>query len=347
MKTDDFDYELEEWRIAQHPIERRDGSKLLVMDRHSGSIEHRHFYDIPDYLEPGDVLVMNDTRVLPARLFGNRPGKEEKIEVLLLVDRGHNIWEALVRPGKKMRPGTTVIFGDGVMTGEVVEIKDDGNRLIRFDYEGIFQERLDQLGTMPLPPYIRERLEDQERYQTVYSRVNGSAAAPTAGLHFTEELLEKIRAKGVYTTFLTLHVGLGTFRPVSVEDVDAHKMHEEWYHLSQETADLINRQKEKGKRIIATGTTTMRTLETVSRDTGGPLEEKTGWTDIFIYPGFQFRTCDALITNFHLPKSTLMMLVSAFSSREKILHAYEEAKKHDYRFFSFGDAMFLKEDRHV
>lgn len=347
MKTDDFDYELEEWRIAQHPIERRDGSKLLVMDRHSGSIEHRHFYDIVEYLEPGDVLVMNDTRVLPARLFGNRPGKEEKIEVLLLVDRGHNIWEALVRPGKKMRPGTTVVFGDGVMTGEVVEIKDDGNRLIRFDYQGIFQERLDQLGTMPLPPYIRERLEDQERYQTVYSRVNGSAAAPTAGLHFTEELLDKIRAKGVYTAFLTLHVGLGTFRPVSVEDVDAHKMHEEWYHLSQETADLINSQKEKGKRIIATGTTTMRTLETVSRDTGGALEEKTGWTDIFIYPGFQFRTCDALITNFHLPKSTLMMLVSAFSSREKILHAYEEAKKHDYRFFSFGDAMFLKEDKYV
>ncbi|MDO5755382.1 MAG: tRNA preQ1(34) S-adenosylmethionine ribosyltransferase-isomerase QueA [Tissierellia bacterium] len=344
MKTDDFDYELEDWRIAQHPEEKRDHSKLLIMDRMTGEITHDLFYHLDQYLNQGDVLVMNDTRVLPARLFGHRPEKEESIEVLLLVEKEKDLWECLVRPGKKMKNNQKIIFGEGQLRGQVEGITEDGSRMIRFQYDGIFQERLEELGTMPLPPYITEKLEDQERYQTVYSKINGSAAAPTAGLHFTEGLLDKLAHKGIQQAFITLHVGLGTFRPVQVDDVKKHKMHSEWYHIGEESCRKIVEAKKKNKKIIAVGTTTMRTLETVSRNHGGKLVPETGWTDIFIYPGFEFNIVDELITNFHLPKSTLLMLISAFSSREKVLHAYEVAKKKDYRFFSFGDAMLLRKD---
>lgn len=343
MKTDDFDYQLEEERIAQVPIKERDHSKLLVLERETGKIKHDHFYNILEYINPGDVLVLNNTKVLPARLFGSRLGKDEKIEVLLL-KRERDIWECLVRPGKKMKIGTEVEFGDGILKGKVLDILEDGTRKIEFYYSGIFEEILDQLGQMPLPPYIKEKLEDKDRYQTVYAKETGSAAAPTAGLHFTKELLEKIKEKGASIAYITLHVGLGTFRPVSVEDVTEHKMHSEYYSLEEENLRIIDEAKKKGGQIIAVGTTTIRTLETIGEKFNGRLKADSGWTDIFIYPGFEFKIADSLITNFHLPKSTLMMLVSAFSSKENIMNAYEEAKEKEYMFFSFGDGMFIRKE---
>ncbi|WP_300409678.1 tRNA preQ1(34) S-adenosylmethionine ribosyltransferase-isomerase QueA [Lagierella sp.] len=343
MRTDDFDFNLDETLIAQHPLKNRDESRLLVMGRNSGKIEHKRFFDIVDYLNEGDVLVLNNTRVIPARLFGNRPGKDEKIEVLLVKRMEDDIWECLVKPGKKMKLNSKVEFGNGLLKGEVVNISEEGNRFIKFYYEGIFEEILDKLGNMPLPPYITEKLEDKERYQTVYSKHEGSAAAPTAGLHFTKELLEKIRLEGVIVAFVTLHVGLGTFRPVKVDNVDDHKMHSEMYVLPKETAGLINDAKKRGNNIVAVGTTCIRTLETVAKKYGD-IREDSGWTDIFIYPGFEYRVVDSLITNFHLPKSTLLMLVSAFSSKENIMKAYEIAQEERYRFFSFGDAMFIMRD---
>lgn len=343
MKTDDFDFDLDEDLIAQHPMKNRDESRLMVMNRTSGEISHKRFYDIVDYLEPGDVLVLNDTRVIPARLFGNRPDKDEKIEVLLVKREEDDVWETLVKPGKKMKLGSNITFGDGLLKGEVVDINDEGNRFIKFSYEGIFEEILDELGNMPLPPYITEKLEDKERYQTVYAKHEGSAAAPTAGLHFTNELLYKIRQKGVIVKFVTLHVGLGTFRPVKVDDVEKHNMHSEMYIMPKDTADAINEAKKNGNKIIAVGTTCIRTLESVHKK-HGDIREDSGWTDIFIYPGFEFKVVDSLITNFHLPKSTLLMLVSAFSTKENILRAYDIAVKERYRFFSFGDAMFIKRD---
>ncbi len=343
MKTDDFDYQLEEERIAQVPIKERDHSKLLVLGRESGKIKHDHFYNILEYINPGDVLVLNNTKVLPARLFGSRLGKDEKIEVLLL-KRERDIWECLVRPGKKMKIGTEVEFGEGILKGKVLDILEDGTRKIEFYYSGIFEEILDQLGQMPLPPYIKEKLEDKDRYQTVYAKETGSAAAPTAGLHFTKELLEKIKEKGASIAYITLHVGLGTFRPVSVEDVTEHKMHSEYYSLEEENLRIIEEAKKKGGQIIAVGTTTIRTLETIGEKFNGRLKADSGWTDIFIYPGFEFKIADSLITNFHLPKSTLMMLVSAFSSKENIMNAYEEAKEKEYMFFSFGDGMFIRKE---
>lgn len=343
MKTDDFDFDLDEDLIAQHPMKNRDESRLMVMNRTSGEISHKRFYDIVDYLEPGDVLVLNDTRVIPARLFGNRPDKDEKIEVLLVKREEDDVWETLVKPGKKMKLGANITFGGGLLNGEVVDINDEGNRFIKFSYEGIFEEILDELGNMPLPPYITEKLEDKERYQTVYAKHEGSAAAPTAGLHFTNELLDKIRQKGVIVKFVTLHVGLGTFRPVKVDDVEKHNMHSEMYIMPKDTADAINEAKKNGKKIIAVGTTCIRTLESVHKK-HGDIREDSGWTDIFIYPGFEFKVVDSLITNFHLPKSTLLMLVSAFSAKENILRAYDIAVKEKYRFFSFGDAMFIKRD---
>ena len=339
MKTDDFDYYLPEDLIAQHPAEKRDHARMLVLNKESGDLEDKYFYDIIDYLNPGDVLVMNDTRVIPARLFGHREGKEESIEVFLLHNTEGKIWECLVRPGKKMKIGTKVIFSDE-LSAEVKDIKEDGNRIIEFFYEGIFNEILDKLGNMPLPPYIKEELDEPEEYQTVYSKNPGSVAAPTAGLHFTEELLEKIEEKGIKLAYLTLNVGLGTFRPVSVDDVNDHKMHSEFYSISQETADIINQAHKNGKRVIATGTTSVRTLETVYKNKG-ELTEDSGWTDIFIYPGFEYKVVNALITNFHLPKSTLVMLVAAFTSKDMILNTYNYAVKEKYRFFSFGDAMFI------
>ena len=339
MKTSDFYYDLPEELIAQTPLEKRDTSRLLAMDRETGEIAHRHFYDILDYLKPGDCLVMNDSRVLPARLLGHRP-TGGAVEVLLLRDLGDKKWECLCKPGRKMQVGNQVIFGDGELTATVVEVQETGNRVVQFHYEGIFLEVLERLGKMPLPPYIKEELQDQERYQTVYSREVGSAAAPTAGLHWTEELLDKAREKGVKTAFVTLHVGLGTFRPVKVEDVTKHHMHSELCMISQETADILNRTKAEGGRIICVGTTSCRTLESLVNEDGS-FEAKSKWTEIFIYPGYQFKAMDGLITNFHLPESTLVMLVSAFSSREKVLHAYEEAVKERYRFFSFGDAMVI------
>lgn len=339
MKTSDFMYDLPEELIAQTPLELRDGSRLLVLDKDTGAIEHRHFYDLPDYLRPGDCLVMNDSRVIPARLFGTRP-TGGAVEVLLLRDLGENCWECLTRPGKKMRPGTAVTFGDGELTGVVESVAEGGNRVIRFSYQGIFLEILDRLGQMPLPPYIKAQLDDPERYQTVYSREPGSAAAPTAGLHFTQELLEKIRAMGVQECFVTLHVGLGTFRPVKVENVEEHEMHSELCTVGPETADIINRTRRQGGRIIAVGTTSCRTLESFA-DSDGTIRPGSRWTDIFIYPGYQFKCIDALITNFHLPGSTLVMLVSALAGRENILAAYREAVEKRYRFFSFGDAMFI------
>jgi len=339
MKTDDFDYYLPEELIAQHPAEKRDHARLLVLDRETGEVSDKYFYDIIDYLNPGDVLVMNDTRVIPARLFGHREDKEESIEVFLLRNTEGKTWECLVRPGKKMKIGTKIIFSED-LSGQVKDIKEDGNRIIEFSYEGIFNEILDKLGNVPLPPYIKEELKEPEEYQTVYSKNPGSVAAPTAGLHFTKELLSQIEEKGIKLAYLTLDVGLGTFRPVSVEDVSEHKMHSEFYTLSKETADIINEARESGHRVIATGTTSIRTLESVYKKCG-KITEDSGWTDIFIYPGFEYKVVDAFITNFHLPKSTLVMLVAAFTSREMILDTYKYAVDNEYRFFSFGDAMFI------
>ena len=339
MKTHDFWYDLPEELIAQTPLQQRDSSRLLVLGRESGEIKHRHFYDIVEYLKPGDCLVMNNSRVLPARLLGHRP-TGGAVEVLLLRDLGDKRWECLVKPGRKMQLGHEVIFGNGELRGKVAEVLDTGNRIVEFSYEGIFLEVLESLGKMPLPPYIKEELADQERYQTVYSKAVGSAAAPTAGLHFTTELLEKIREKGVATAFVTLHVGLGTFRPVKAEDISEHHMHSELCMLSQETADILNATRKNGGRIICVGTTSCRTLESLVNEDGS-FEAKSKWTEIFIYPGYRFKAMDGLITNFHLPESTLLMLVSAFSSREKIMAAYKEAVKERYRFFSFGDAMVI------
>ena len=339
MKTSDFYYDLPEELIAQTPLEKRDTSRLLALDRVTGEIAHKHFYDILDYLNPGDCLVMNDSRVLPARLLGHRP-TGGAVEVLLLRDLGDKKWECLVKPGRKMQVGNEVIFGNGELTATVVEVQETGNRVVQFHYEGIFLEVLERLGKMPLPPYIKEELEDQERYQTVYSREVGSAAAPTAGLHWTRELLEKAREKGVKTAFVTLHVGLGTFRPVKAENISEHHMHAELCMISQETADILNQTKAEGGRIICVGTTSCRTLESLVNDDGS-FEPKSKWTEIFIFPGYSFKAMQGLITNFHLPESTLVMLVSAFAGREHVLHAYEEAVKERYRFFSFGDAMFI------
>ena len=341
MKTSDFYYDLPEELIAQVPIKDRSSSRLMVVDKKTGEIEHKIFKDIIDYLEEGDCLVLNDTRVIPARLIGSKVETGGKIEFLLLKRNEDDTWETLVKPGKKAKIGAKFTFGDDKLIAEVVGMGDDGARIVKFDYEGIFEEVLDELGNMPLPPYITEKLEDRERYQTVYSKHNGSAAAPTAGLHFTEELLEKIREKGVDEAFVTLHVGLGTFRPVKVDDVLDHKMHSEYYIVSEEAAEKINRAKKNGKRVICVGTTSCRTIESAA-DENGELKATSGWTDIFIYPGYKFKIMDNLITNFHLPESTLIMLVSTLSTRENILHAYEEAVKERYRFFSFGDAMFLK-----
>ncbi len=340
MKTHDFWYELPEELIAQTPLEKRDSSRMLVLDKSSGEVTHRHFYDILDYLHPGDCLVMNDSRVLPARLLGHRP-TGGAVEVLLLRDLGDKKWECLCKPGRKMQPGSTVIFGTGELTATVAEVEDDGNRIIEFHYDGIFLEVLERLGKMPLPPYIRAELQDQERYQTVYSRAVGSAAAPTAGLHFTNDLLDKIRARGVQTAFVTLHVGLGTFRPVKAEEITDHHMHAELCMLSGETAEILNNTRRNGGRIICVGTTSCRTLESLVNDDGS-FEAKSKWTEIFIYPGYTFKAMQGLITNFHLPESTLLMLVSAFAGRENVLHAYELAVQERYRFFSFGDAMFIQ-----
>ena len=340
MKTSDFDYNLPEELIAQTPIKDRDKSRLLVMDRVTGEIEHKTFTDILDYLNPGDVLVLNNTKVLPARLIGNKIDTDAVIEVLMLKDLGEDTWECLSKPAKRVKVGTIVKFSDE-LSAECTSVGEDGIRHFKFIYNGIFLEILDRLGEMPLPPYIHEKLKDKDRYQTVYAKEVGSAAAPTAGLHFTKDLLNKIKDKGILIEEITLHVGLGTFRPVEVEDVTNHKMHSEFYTMSKETADVLNKAKEDGRRIISVGTTTTRTLETIM-NLYNEFKECSGWTDIFIYPGYEFKAIDALITNFHLPKSTLVMLVSAFSTKENILNAYNEAVKEKYRFFSFGDAMFIK-----
>ena len=339
MKTSDFWYDLPEELIAQTPLEQRDTSRLLVLNKDTGEVKHQHFYDVIDYLQPGDCLVMNDSRVLPARLLGHRP-TGGAVEVLLLRDLGDKKWECLCKPVRKMQVGHEVIFGDGELTATVVEVQETGNRVVEFHYEGIFLEVLERLGKMPLPPYIKAELQDQERYQTVYSREVGSAAAPTAGLHFTNELLEKIRNKGVKTAFVTLHVGLGTFRPVKAENISEHHMHSELCMISAETAAVLNQTKAEGGRIICVGTTSCRTLESLVNEDGS-FEAKSKWTEIFIYPGYQFKAMQGLITNFHLPESTLVMLVSAFAGRENVLSAYEEAVRQRYRFFSFGDAMLL------
>ena len=340
MNVKDFDYELPEELIAQDPIPNRDESRLMVLDKNTGQITHRIFHDIIDYLEPGDCLVINNTRVLLARLYGVKEGTGAKIEVLLLRRLQDDVWETLVRPGKKCRPGTVLSFGEGKLTGEVQDVLPEGNRLIRFSYEGIFEEVLDELGQMPLPPYITHELKDKNRYQTVYAKYDGSAAAPTAGLHFTEDLLQKIREKGIDIAEVTLHVGLGTFRPVKVDKIEDHHMHSEFYIITEEAAEKINRAKDTGHRVICTGTTSCRTIESAADDTGH-LKATSGWTDIFIFPGYRFKILDCLITNFHLPKSTLLMLVSALAGREHILAAYEEAIRERYRVFSFGDAMFI------
>ena len=339
MKTHDFYYDLPEELIAQTPLEKRDTSRLMVLDKVTGEVTHKHFYDIIDYLQPGDCLVMNDSRVLPARLMGHRP-TGGAVEVLLLRDLGDKCWECLCKPGRKMQPGNEVIFGNGELTATVKEVKEDGNRVVEFHYEGIFLEVLERLGKMPLPPYIKAELADQERYQTVYSRAVGSAAAPTAGLHWTNELLDRARAKGVKTAFVTLHVGLGTFRPVKAEDILEHHMHAELCMISAETAAVLNETKAAGGRVICVGTTSCRTLESLVNE-DGTFEAKSKWTEIFIYPGYTFKAMDGLITNFHLPESTLVMLVSAFAGRDHVLNAYPEAVKERYRFFSFGDAMTI------
>ena len=343
MKTTDFYYDLPQELIAQDPLEDRSASRLMVLDKKTGKIQHHIFKEIVNYLNPGDCLVINDTKVIPARLYGAKVGTDAKIEVLLLKRKENNIWETLVKPGKKAKIGTKISFGEGLLIGEVVDIVEEGNRLIQFTYEGIFEEILDKLGQMPLPPYITHQLKDKNRYQTVYAKHDGSAAAPTAGLHFTPELLEEIRAKGVNIAHVTLHVGLGTFRPVKVEDVTQHHMHSEFYVVEEDQAALINETKKKGGKIISVGTTSLRTLESASTE-DGILKAGSGWTDIFIYPGYRFKIVDRLITNFHLPESTLIMLVSALAGKEHIMAAYEEAVKDKYRFFSFGDAMFITED---
>ena len=340
LKTHDFYYDLPEELIAQTPLERRDASRLMTLDRKTGEVTHRHFYDLVDLLQPGDCLVMNNSRVLPARLLGHREPTGGAVEVLLLKDQGSGVWECLTKPGRKTHTGTELSFGGGELTATVVGEKEDGNKLVQFHYEGIFLEVLERLGKMPLPPYIKEELADGERYQTVYSKVLGSAAAPTAGLHFTPELLEKIQAKGVNIGYVTLHVGLGTFRPVKEDEITDHEMHSEYCVISQETADLINRTKANGGRCICVGTTSCRTLESWAGE-DGHMEAKAGWTSIYIYPGYRFKVMDGLVTNFHLPESTLIMLVSAFAGREHVLAAYNEAVREKYRFFSFGDAMFL------
>jgi len=339
VKTHDFWYDLPEELIAQTPLEKRDTSRLCVLDRKTGQITHRHFYDILEYLQPGDCLVMNDSRVLPARLLGHRP-TGGAVELLLLWDLGDKKWECLAKPGRKLQQGQQVVFGNGELTATVVSVKDDGNRIVEFHYEGIFLEVLERLGKMPLPPYIKAELQDQERYQTVYSREVGSAAAPTAGLHFTNELLDKIRSKGVNTAFITLHVGLGTFRPVKADEITEHHMHSELCMMNEQTAAMLNETKKTGGRIICVGTTSCRTLESLVNDDGS-FSARSRWTDIFIYPGYTFKAMQGLITNFHLPESTLVMLVSAFASREHVLAAYEEAVREKYRFFSFGDAMAI------
>jgi len=342
MNVNDFDFELPEKLIAQTPLLDRTSSRLLVMDKESGAVAHRHFRNIIDFLHAGDVLVLNDTRVLPARLMGVKEDTGANIELLLLKQIEDDVWETLVKPAKKVKVGTVISFGEGLLRAECTAILDHGGRHFKMIYDGIFYEILDRLGEMPLPPYIREKLDDQERYQTVFAKERGSAAAPTAGLHFTEELLDEIRAKGVEIAFITLHVGLGTFRPVSVDSIEDHAMHAEFYRITQETADLINNAKQQGGRIISVGTTSTRTLESVANKFGGQLQEDSGWTDIFIFPGYEFKAVDGLITNFHLPKSTLVMLVSALSNRDNILKAYNEAIAEQYRFFSFGDAMFIE-----
>lgn len=340
MKVKDFYFDLPKELIAQHPLEKRDESKLMVLNKKSGEIEHKVFKDIIDYLNPGDCLVLNDTRVMPARLYGAKEGSGGKMEFLLLKRHEDNIWESLVKPGKRGKVGAKFVFGNGELKAEIIEVLDNGNRKIKFYYDGIFEEVLDRLGEMPLPPYIEEKLEDKERYQTVYSKEVGSAAAPTAGLHFTEELLQEIRDKGINIAFVTLHVGLGTFRPVKVEDIQDHEMHSEYYILDRENAEIINNAKKSGKRVIAVGTTSNRTLESIANEEG-EVKEQSGYTNIFIYPGYKFKIVDAIITNFHLPESTLIMLISAFSTREIVMNAYKTAVENEYRFFSFGDAMFI------
>ncbi|EPY2273159.1 tRNA preQ1(34) S-adenosylmethionine ribosyltransferase-isomerase QueA [Clostridium sporogenes] len=341
MKVKDFDFYLPEELIAQHPMEKRDEARLLVLDKKTGEIEDKIFKDILDYLTPNDCLVLNNTRVLPARLIGSKEETGGKMEFLLLKRTDKDEWETLVKPGKRAQIGAKFIFGNGELKAEVIGMGEEGSRIVKFYYEGIFEEILDQLGQMPLPPYIKEKLDDKEMYQTVYSKEEGSAAAPTAGLHFTEELLEKIKEKGVKLAFLTLHVGLGTFRPVKVEDIQEHIMHSEYYKMDKETAKIINTTREKGGRVIAVGTTSCRTLETIG-DIDGKVKEQSGWTDIFIYPGYKYKVVDTLITNFHLPQSTLLMLVSALAGRDNIMNAYNMAVEKEYRFFSFGDAMFIK-----
>ncbi|MDV4152222.1 tRNA preQ1(34) S-adenosylmethionine ribosyltransferase-isomerase QueA [Clostridium sp. AL.422] len=342
MKVSDFNFDLPEELIAQHPLEKRDASRLMVLDKNTGIIEHKSFHDVIEYLNKGDTLVLNNTRVMPARLIGEKEGTGGKIEFLLLKRIEGDKWECLAKPGKRAKIGQTFTFGEGKLKCKVVDIIEEGNRIIEFSYEGIFEQVLDELGEMPLPPYITEKLDDRERYQTVYSKEKGSAAAPTAGLHFTNELLEEIKAKGVNIAYLTLHVGLGTFRPVKVDDINEHIMHSEYYHLDTENADIINETKKRGNKIIAVGTTSTRTLETIG-DENGFVREQSGWTDIFIYPGYKYKVIDELITNFHLPESTLIMLVSALAGKENVMNAYNTAVKERYRFFSFGDSMLIKE----
>ena len=341
MKTDDFDFDLPEELIAQTPLEKRDASKLLVLDKTTGEVSHRHFTDVIDYMEKGDTLVLNDTKVMPARLYGVKEETGAVIEVLLLKDEGNNVWECLTKPAKRIKEGTIISFGDGKLKAKCSKVLDEGIRKFKLEYKGILYEILDELGEMPLPPYIHEKLKDKDRYQTVYAKNVGSAAAPTAGLHFTKDLLEKIKNKGVNIAYITLHVGLGTFRPVNVEDVTKHKMHSEYYVMSAEVADLLNKTKKEGHKIISVGTTSTRTLETIA-SLYGEFKECSGWTDIFIYPGYEFKGIDYLITNFHLPKSTLVMLVSALAGKDNIMKAYNEAIENKYRFFSFGDSMLIK-----
>ncbi|MGD6899048.1 tRNA preQ1(34) S-adenosylmethionine ribosyltransferase-isomerase QueA [Bacillus infantis] len=341
MKVEMFDFHLPEELIAQTPLEDRTSSRLMVLDKEDGALQHETFKNLPEYLNPGDCLVLNDTRVLPARLFGAKEGTGAKIEVLLLKQQEGDVWETLIKPAKRVKEGTRIEFGDGLLSAVCTGTEEQGGRLLKFDYEGIFYEVLEQLGEMPLPPYIKEQLDDRERYQTVYAKERGSAAAPTAGLHFTEELLDEIREKGVHIAFITLHVGLGTFRPVSVEDIHEHSMHAEYYQVTEGTARLLNEVRENGGRIITVGTTSTRTLETIAVANEGRFEPGSGWTSIFIYPGYEFKAIDGMVTNFHLPKSTLIMLISALAGRENVLNAYNEAVKERYRFFSFGDAMLI------
>lgn len=342
MKLDMFDFHLPEELIAQVPLEDREASRLMVLDKETGKLQHDVFSHITEYIKPGDCLVLNDTKVLPARLYGSKEGTGAKIEVLLLKQEHDDVWETLVKPAKRIKEGSTIVFGDGKLSAVCTGVLEHGGRILEFKYDGIFYEILEKLGEMPLPPYIKEQLDDQDRYQTVYARERGSAAAPTAGLHFTEDLLEKLKGMGVHIAFITLHVGLGTFRPVSVDDIDSHEMHSEFYQMTEGTARLLNDVKGKGGKIITVGTTSTRTLETIASRNDGVFKEENGWTSIFIYPGYEFKGIDAMITNFHLPKSTLIMLISALAGREHVLHAYEAAVEEKYRFFSFGDAMLIK-----